>query len=112
MNESPQTIKLPAPELTRFRLRLEGTSPLITDAFSEPRKVKLAHTMDGSPKAKKTAREPERDFREGMYHTADGSFGVPKLAFRKAIQAAAIRATRLTRPARRRGRDPLSLYDW
>ena len=86
-------IRLPVPELTLFRLKLEGTSPLITDAFSEPRRVKLAATQDGSAKVKPGPRQPEVEFQESIYRLADGAYGVPKLAFRKAIQAAAVRMT-------------------
>ena len=90
-----QTIKLPVPELTLFSLKLDGTSPLITDAFSEPRKVKLAATQDGSAKVKPGPRQPDAEFGESLYRTAGGGFGVPKLAFRKAIQSAAMRMTEI-----------------
>lgn len=88
-----RSLKLPPPEFTTFKVRLVGTTPLITDAFSQPRREKLARTQDGSPKQKPGPRDPEAEFIESQYRLADGAYGVPKLAFRKAIQAAAIRMT-------------------
>lgn len=90
---SELTVKLPAPEFTTFRLKLVGTSPLITDAFSEERKAALARTQDGSAKQKPKARDPEAEFQESIYRTEAGGFAVPKLAFRKAIQTGAMRMT-------------------
>ncbi len=89
------TVKLPEPGFTRFALHLTGTNPLITDAFSEARKDKFARTQDGSAKPKPGPRDPEAEFHEAMYRLPDGSFGIPKLAFRKAFAAAATRMTEI-----------------
>lgn len=88
-------LELPAPSFTSFSLHLKGTSPLILDAFGDARKKRFAGTQDGSPKPKKGPRDPGAEFREGMYIMADGRYGIPKLAFRKAIQSAAIRMTEI-----------------
>ena len=87
------TLHLPAPEASYFTLTLVGTSPLITDAFSEERKKKLGRTQDGSAKQKPGPRNPQAEFQESMYFTADGRYAIPKLAFRKAIMAGAMRMT-------------------
>jgi hypothetical protein len=84
-------LKIALPEFTHFSLRLHGTSPLIVDAFSEDAKRKLAASQDGSPKQKPGPRDPAREFENSQYHREDGTYGVPKLAFRKAFQSAAIR---------------------
>lgn len=88
-----KSLKLPPPEFTTFSVKLQGTTPLITDAFSQARRDKLARTQDGSAKQKPGPRDPEAEFTESQYLREDGAYGVPKLAFRKAIQAAAIRMT-------------------
>jgi hypothetical protein len=87
------SIELPAPEFTTFDLVLTGTTPLITDSFSEPRKAAFARTQDGSAKQKPGPRDPDAEFHEAMYRTEDGRHGIPKLAFRKAFQAGAMRMT-------------------
>jgi hypothetical protein len=86
-------LKVPLPEYTIFSLRLEGTSPLIVDAFSEEAKRKLAESQSGAAKVKPGPRDPEREFEGSRYMRPDGKPGIPKLAFRKSIQAAAIRMT-------------------
>jgi hypothetical protein len=90
-----RSIKLPAPEITTFNVRLEGTTPLITDAFSEARRAKLAQSQDGSPKQKPGPRRPDDEFEESVYRRDDGAYGIPKLAFRKAIQTGAMRMTEI-----------------
>ena len=84
-------LKIALPEFTHFQLRLHGTSPLILDAFSDDAKTKLAASQDGSPKQKPGPRDPHREFENAQYRRPDGSYGIPKLAFRKAFQSAAIR---------------------
>lgn len=87
------TIKLPAPEFTTFRLKLVGTSPLILDRFTERAKEKIARSQDGTAKQKDPPRDPEAEYLEACYRTTNGQYGVPKLAFRKAIQSGATRGT-------------------
>lgn len=86
-------LKIPLPEFTTLTVRLEGTTPLITDAFSEDAKRKLAESQSGSAKVKPPPRDPQREFENAAYRRPDGKLGIPKLAFRKAIQSAAIRMT-------------------
>lgn len=88
-------IKLPAPSFTTFALHLKGATSLIVDAFSLARKLKFASTQDGSAKVKPGPRDPEAEYQEALYKRADGTYGMPKLAFRKAIQSAAIRMTEI-----------------
>jgi hypothetical protein len=92
-NGQRRNLKIPLPSFTTFKVRLEGTSPLITDAFSEEAKRKLADSQSGAAKVKPGPRNPEQEFSNSIYRMPDGSPGVPKLAFRKAIQVAAIRMT-------------------
>ena len=86
-----RTLKVPAPSYTTFEVELTGITPLITDSFSDEAKDKLALSQDGSAKVKPGPRQPEREFENSIYRTADGQFGVPPLAFMKAIRAAATR---------------------
>jgi hypothetical protein len=94
-NGTKRELKIPLPEFTTFKARLTGTSPLITDAFSEEAKRKLAESQSGAAKVKPGPRDPQREFENSVYRRADGSYGIPKLAFRKAIQSAAIRMTEI-----------------
>lgn len=92
-NGTKRELKLPLPEFTTFRVRLEGTTPLITDSFSEDAKRKLAESQSGAAKQKPAPRDPNREFENSAYRTPDGGYGIPKLAFRKAIQTGAMRMT-------------------
>lgn len=94
-NGQPRELKIPLPEFTTFKIRLEGTTPLITDAFSEEAKAKLAASQDGSAKVKPGPRDPKREFENSIYRRPDGSYGIPKLAFRKAVQSGAMRMTEI-----------------
>lgn len=88
-------LKIPVPEFTEFRLRIEGTTPLILDAFSEDAKRKLAESQSGAAKVKPGPRDPQRECENASYRLSDGRYGVPKLAFRKAIQTGAMRMTEI-----------------
>lgn len=86
-------VKLPAPSFMKLRLHLTGDTPLISDAFSEPRKARFAKTQDGSAKVKPGPRDPEAEMQEAIYRRPDGGYGFPKLAFLKAFATAATRMT-------------------
>jgi len=92
-NGKRRELQIPLPEFLTFKVRLEGTTPLITDSFSEDAKRKLAESQSGAAKVKPGPRDPQREFENSIYRRADGSFGIPKLAFRKAIQSGAMRMT-------------------
>ncbi len=90
-NGKERTIEIRPLAVTRFMMRLNGTTPLITDAFSDEAKAAIAFSQSGAPKDKKPPRDPEAEFLRSIYRRPDGSYGFPKLALRKAISVAATR---------------------
>lgn len=78
-------------QVTKFVMRLNGTTPLICDGFSDAAKEALALSQSGSPKDKKLPRDPEAEFQRSIYRCGDGRYGFPKLALRKSLAMAATR---------------------
>lgn len=90
-----RTLEIKPLETTRFVMRIEGTTPLITDAFSDAAKAALALSQSGAPRDKLNARDPEAEFARAQYVRSDGTYGIPKLAFRVAIKTAAMRMSQV-----------------
>lgn len=93
--KAKRELQIPLPAFTEFTIRVAGTTPLITDAFSEDAKRKLADSQSGAAKVKPGPRDPQREFEYSIYRCHDGTLGIPKLAFRKAIQVGAMRMTEI-----------------
>ena len=86
-----RTIEIKPLEVTRFAMTLQGTTPLICDAFSEERRRRLESTQTGVARDKLSARRPDQEFEDALYRLPDGRYGFPKLGVRKAIAVAATR---------------------
>lgn len=75
-------------DVERILVPVVGTAPLIVHKWSEKAKRQMLDAQQGR-KAPKDVRDPEADYRESLYRTGDGGFGVPVLAFKAATVGAA-----------------------
>jgi hypothetical protein len=81
-------IVVPAPRIINLKVHISGTSPLISHRWSDKaKKEMLAKQMKKATKAK-TAKDPEKDYKDSLYNHEDGGYGFPAVAFK----AAAVRA--------------------
>lgn len=71
----------------RILVPIIGTTPLIMHKFSEKAKRQMLDAMQGK-KNVKTIRDPEADYRQSMYRTANG-YGFPAIAFKNCTVSAA-----------------------
>lgn len=69
-----------------FRLKLRGTSPLISHKFSDrAQDAMLAKQMKTAIKSTgKEAKNPQRDYEESLYVLGDGRYGFPISGFKNA----------------------------
>lgn len=81
-------IVLPRLDTRILEIKLEGTSPLITHAWSEKAKKMMRDKQQGKASAGKENKNPEQEMRGAMYLTADGKPGVPAISFKNAAVTA------------------------
>jgi len=84
-------------KITRLKVRIVGTSPLVIHKFSKKarEKMKAAMSTPANQKKSKATREPrdfENDFQEARHVAGDGWDGIPAAGFRSAM----VDACRLT----------------
>lgn len=74
---------------------LVGTTPLIVHAWSQKAKMEMLQAQVRATKPGKTARDPQKDFHDSLYHigtsriTGRKAYGFPAMGFKNAILAAA-----------------------
>lgn len=89
----PMHIEVPELAIHTLTMRIVGTAPLVLHAWSEKAKRMIQEAQSGKPKqgSKKNreARDPEADFKGGMYLTQDGRPGIPARLFKASAVAAA-----------------------
>lgn len=86
--ESEMGIQLPQFDTRTIRIRLEGTSPLITHAWSEKAKKMMRDKQMGKATAGKENKDPDKEMEGAMYRTADGRPGIPAISFKNAAVTA------------------------
>lgn len=84
--DAPQVVNIAAPRIVKLHAVIEGTSPLITHAWSvKAKQMMLDKQMKRATKAKE-AKNPEQDFLDSLYILADGDgYGFPSVGFKAAI---------------------------
>lgn len=87
MTNSTANINISKIAAERMLVPIVGTTPLIVHKFSEKAKRQMLDAQQGR-KAPKVARDPEADYRDSMYRTADG-YGFPAVAFKACTVGAA-----------------------
>lgn len=75
---------------SRFEVWLVGDTPLITHSWSEKARIAMLRTqVKAVERAGRAARDPEEDFQNSLYEIGDGVYGLPTMAVKLAIHAAA-----------------------
>lgn len=73
---------------TRVLVPVIGTAPLIMHAWSQKAKQQMLDATQGKKRAKEP-KNPQQDFRESLYFTRDGGYGMPSLGFKASIVSGA-----------------------
>ena len=81
-------IVLPQFDTRTIRIRLEGTSSLITHAWSEKAKRMMRDKQMGKATAGKETKDPEKEMEDAIYRTPCGKPGVPAISFKNAAVTA------------------------
>ena len=82
------TIALPKLEIQTLAIKLVGDSPLICHQWSEKAKKQMLSKQMMEASAGKTAKDPEQDYQDSLYHHPDGGYGFPAIAFKNAAVSA------------------------
>lgn len=81
---TPSAISINPIAKTKARIPLKGISPLIMHKWSEKAKRIMLDAQQGK-KAPKEHRDPKADYEASIYHTEDGRYGFPVIAFKAAM---------------------------
>ena len=93
---SNSQIIIPSLSKTRMLVPIIGTAPLIMHKWSEKAKRQMLDAQQGRKKAKEI-RDPEADYEASLYHTGDGGYGFPVIAFKAAtIRGAKLAGVKMT----------------
>jgi hypothetical protein len=92
-SKEPTIIEVPELDIRTITMRIVGTAPLVTHAWSEKAKRMMQEAQSGTPKQggkkNREARDPQADYLGAMYLTDDGRPGIPARLFKAAAVAAA-----------------------
>lgn len=75
---------LPKLDLKTISVRLQGTSPLICNRWSEKAKQEMADKQQKKAKQAKAAKDPEACYQASLYKLPAGGFGFPSVGFKAA----------------------------
>jgi hypothetical protein len=81
--EAPAQIQISRIDARTIDVPILGTTPLIMHRFSEKAKRQMLDNMQGR-KSPKESKDPQAEFEAAAYRLADGGYGSPSTAFKKA----------------------------
>jgi hypothetical protein len=85
--ENIQAVQL---ETKRLRIKIQGTSTLVTHAWSEKAKGLMLGKQKGEASKGKSKKDPVEDFKNSLYRLPDGQgFGIPATSLKSAAVTAA-----------------------
>lgn len=84
MAKKDVSVNLKPINLQKMVLTIEGDSPLIVHAWSKKAKEMMLAAQMKKAKSAKAAKDPEQDYKDCFYYTADGKYGFPAIAFKSA----------------------------
>ena len=90
-------IELPKLNLQTLKLRIEGRTPLISHRWSEKAKKEILDKQMKKAKQAKSAKDPEKEYKDSLYVHPDGGFGFPAHAFKLAAVTAVSQISGLTK---------------
>lgn len=77
-------IELPEIRIETVQIRLIGDSPLISNKWSEKAKKQMRDKQQKKAQTKRTAKDPDKDFKDSLYELSKGKYGFPSVAFKAA----------------------------
>ena len=83
------SVQLARRERVTLEVPIRGTTPLITNRFSEKAKAMMLAAQQTKARAKKEPKDPDALYEAARYRLEDGRDGVPATAFKSAIVDAA-----------------------
>lgn len=90
-------IELPQLNLQTLEIRIEGLTPLISHRWSEKAKKEILDKQMKKAKQAKSAKDPEKEYKDSLYVHPDGGFGFPAHAFKLAAVTAVSQISGLTK---------------
>lgn len=81
-------IVLPKLDTPVIEITVQGTSPLITHAWSEKAKKMMRDKQQGKASAGKENKDPQKEMEGALYRTRDGKPGIPAISFKNAAVTA------------------------
>lgn len=90
-SETDKTIQIPEIKLKSMVVSIMGTTPLLTNRFSERARKEIEDKQQHEAKGAREARNPEAEFHDAMHQLADGVYGFPSDGIKKALVAAGFR---------------------
>ena len=96
MATTTASIVIPRLTKTSMLVPIVGTAPLIVHKWSEKAKRQMLDAQQGKKHPKET-RDPQADYEASLYHTEDGGFGFPVVAFKSAfVRAGKLMGVKMT----------------
>ena len=89
--ETDKTIQIPEIKLKSMVVGIAGTTPLLTNRFSERARKEIEDKQQHEAKGAREARNPEAEFHDAKHLLADGVYGFPSDGIKKALVAAGFR---------------------
>ena len=83
-----KVIEIPEIQLGRLLVTIEGQTPLLTHRFGERSRAAIEDKQQGAARTARPPRDPEAEFRDGLYVIADERYGFPASGIKKALVAA------------------------
>ena len=87
--DTKMTINLKPIARNEITFTIRGISPLIQHAWSAKAKKQMADKHAGKKTKTREIRDPEQEFKDAIYHTKSGEYGIPAMAFKRAVLSAA-----------------------
>jgi hypothetical protein len=88
IKKEEKRIEIPDIEIGTFTVKLVGDSSLIMHKWSEKAKKQMRDKQMKVATSGKTAKDPEQDFKDCIYHHPGGGYGFPAVAFKSAAVSA------------------------
>lgn len=83
-----QAIAIPEVKKERFQVTIEGTTPLLSNRFSDTAKEEMLAKQMKKARGARAAKDPQADYEQSIYYTADGRPGFPASGIKKACVSA------------------------
>lgn len=86
--ETKDVIVVKSPAIKSIELKIFGTQPLIMHKWGQKAIEQMKDTQNKKASSREI-RDPQQEYKDSMYVTADGRYGFPTTGFKKAIIRAA-----------------------